>query len=71
MSGIAGTFLKAGANRDSVHTKVSLERSLSRPGSLIDAHCRAMDEADASEPEGNDPSDPGPPCSKESPAGGI
>jgi len=30
------------------------------PGSrrLIDAHCREMDEADATEPEGNDPSAP-------------
>ena len=55
---VDGTFLKASANRGSVHTKASLERGLARLDKLIESHYRAMDEEDASDPEGNDLSDP-------------
>ncbi|MYJ86989.1 MAG: hypothetical protein F4044_04655 [Rhodobacteraceae bacterium] len=55
---VDGTFLKASANRDSVHTKASLERGLARLDKLIDSHYRAMDEADEAEPDGHDPVDP-------------
>lgn len=55
---VDGTFLKASANRDSVHTKASLERSLARLDKLIESHYRAMDEADASDSADDDLSDP-------------
>ena len=55
---VDGTFLKASANRGSVHTKAGLERGLARLDKLIESHYRAMEEADALDSEGNDPSDP-------------
>ena len=55
---VDGTFLKASANRDSVHTKASLARGLARLDKLIETYYRAMDEADATDPAGNDPVDP-------------
>jgi len=55
---VDGTFLKASANRDSVHTKASLERSLARLDKLIESHYRAMDQADASDSADDDPPDP-------------
>lgn len=57
---VDGTFLKAGNNRGSVHAKAGLERSLARPGRLIEAHCLAIDRADAVEADGDDPSAPSP-----------
>ena len=55
---VDGTFLKASANRSSVHTEAGLERSLARLDKLIEDHYRAMDEADAAESAADDPSDP-------------
>ena len=55
---VDGTFLKASANRGSVHTKAGLARGLARLDKLIETYYQAMDEADATDPEGNDLSDP-------------
>ena len=44
---IDGTYLKADANPDSFHTRVSLERYLKRLDEQIAAYHRQMDEADA------------------------
>ncbi len=46
---IDGTYLKADANPDSFHTRVSLERYLKRLDEQIAAYHRQMDEADAEE----------------------
>lgn len=55
---VDGTFLKASANRGSVHTKAGLERGLARLDRLIESHYRTMEEADASDSADDDPRDP-------------
>ena len=57
---VDGTFMKASANGDSVHTKASLDRGLARLDKLIETYYQAMDKADATDQAGNDLSDPGP-----------
>ena len=48
---VDGSFLKASAHRGRVPTKDSLARGCARLDKLIESHDRAMDEADATEPE--------------------
>lgn len=48
---IDGTYLKADANPDSFHTRVSLERYLKRLDDQIAAYHRQLDEADADSQE--------------------
>ena len=55
---VDGTFRKASAHRGSVRTKASLERGRDCLDKRIESHYRAMDEEDASAPEGKDLSDP-------------
>ena len=51
---IDGTFLKADANRDSIHTRANLEKDLKRLDERIAAYHRQLDEADAGPEDGAD-----------------
>jgi len=51
---IDGTFMKAYANPDGIHTRAQLERELQRLEEKIAAYHRQMDEADAQSGDGDD-----------------
>ena len=51
---IDGTFLKADANRDSIHTRANLEKDLKKLDERIAAYHRQLDEADAGSEDGAD-----------------
>ena len=54
---VDGTFLKANANADSIHTKASLGKGLKRLDEKIAEYHRQMDEADAGSEDGADSGD--------------
>ena len=51
---VDGTFLKANANADSIHTKANLEKGLKRLDEKIAEYHRQLDEADAGSEDGAD-----------------
>ncbi len=51
---VDGTFLKANANADSIHTKASLGKGLKRLDEKIAEYHRLLDEADAGSEDGGD-----------------